>query len=168
MMDKNSKLFAVQNKLERTRHFLGGYWTFLATGEETGGQFSLIEMNIRKGLEAPGHTHTHEDESFFILDGEIRVLVNGEEHHLKAGEFIHLPKGIAHAYFAKTDTVKMLCTMAPAGLENMFLAMSRPADKMEYPELPSGPPSPELLKRIGELQAQYGIIGMQTQQLREV
>jgi quercetin dioxygenase-like cupin family protein len=167
-MEKTSKLFAVQNKLARTRHFLGGYWTFLATGEETGGHFSLIEMNIRKGFEAPGHTHTHEDESFFIQEGELRVVVNGEEYHLAAGEFIHLPKGLPHAYFAKTDTVKMLCTMAPAGLENMFLTMSKPADKMDFPEIPSGPPSPELLKLIGELQAQYGIIGMQREKLKEV
>lgn len=167
-MEKTSKLVAVKDKLARTRHFLGGYWTFLVTGEETSGQFSLIEMNIRKGLEAPGHTHTHEDESFFILEGELRVLVGGEEHHIGPGEFIHLPKGIVHAYFAKTDTVKMLCTMAPAGLENMFLAMSKPADKMDYPELPAGPPPPELLKRIGELQAQYGIIGMQRTEIKTV
>lgn len=167
-MSNINKVFAVQNKLERTRHFMGGYWTFLLNGSETNGQFALMEVNIRCGLEPPPHMHTKEDETFHILEGEITLTADHVEHHLKAGELIHLPRGVMHSFKAQTEKVKMLAHIAPAGLEEMFIAMSTPADTMDYPSAPAGPPPPEVLQRIGVLQAQYGIIGMQNKDIKAV
>jgi|GEM_PF-3686417 len=57
MENKNTPYQAAKGP-SRSRHYLGGLWTFLATGEETGGKFSLIEVMARKGLEPPRHMHT--------------------------------------------------------------------------------------------------------------
>jgi len=168
IMDNTNKAFAVQNKLERTRHFMGGYWTFLLNGSETNGQFALMEVNLRRGLEPPAHTHTNEDETFHVLEGEITVTADNVEHHLKAGELIHLPRGVVHSFKVQTEKVKMLAHVAPAGLEEMFIAMSTPADQLDYPSAPVGPPPPEVLQRIGALQEQYGIIGMQNKDIKTV
>jgi quercetin dioxygenase-like cupin family protein len=152
--------------LDRTRYYMGGYWVFLATGRETGGKFALIEMNMRKGLEPPQHTHTFEDESFHLLEGEVQFTVNGEEHLLRAGEFLHIPKGVTHSLKLQTDTAKVITHLAPAGLENFFMELSRPADQMDYPPLPAGPPPAEWLQKAAALQKEYGIVGMDNNKIK--
>ena len=47
--------------------------------------------------------------------------------------------------------------VAPAGLEQMFELLSVSAERNELPPLPTGPPSPEILQRIGEVQRGLGI-----------
>lgn len=165
-MDNQHNAYAITNKLERTRYYMGGYWTFLAKGLETNGQFALIEMNLRKGLEPPAHTHTQEDESFHVIEGEIDFFAGDEVHHLLPGDFIHLPKGVTHSFQLKTNRVKMLAHLVPAGLENLFLELSTPAEQLDYPPAPAGPPDPAWLKKVVALQQQYGIIGMNHSQIK--
>ena len=156
------------DKLQRTRYYMGGYWTFLATAADTNGQFSLIEANLRKGLEPPRHTHTHEDESFHVIEGEIVIAAGQEQYVLKTGDFLHIPKGVPHNFSLLTDKVKMLIHMVPAGLEQMFLELSQPAVAIDYPPLPAGSPSPELLQKIALLQQKYGITGMENNHIKSI
>ena len=42
-------------------------------------------------------THSHEnDETVYLLRGSMNVIVDGEEHDLKVGDFVHIPPGIPH------------------------------------------------------------------------
>lgn len=165
-MEPQFKAFSTSNKLGRTRYFMGGYWTFLATSADTGGQFSLIEMNLRRGLEPPRHTHSYEDESFYLLDGEIDFLVGEEEHHIKKGQFLYIPKGVAHNFKLVSATAKVLTQLTPGGLENMFLEMSTPAAIMDYPPMPAGPPPAEWIQKMHMLQNRYGITGIDNSKIK--
>ncbi|WP_448702094.1 quercetin 2,3-dioxygenase [Mucilaginibacter sp. AW1-3] len=156
------------NNLERARWYMGGFLTFIATGKDTGGKYALIETIMRKGLEPPGHTHTREDESFYVLEGEMLFTVGGKEKLLKAGDHIYLPKGIPHGFKIQTDTAKYLLQVAPAGLEEMFIEVSRPAEKHELPPPPAGPPSPGFIKLMGELTVKYGIQNLDHTQIKEL
>lgn len=165
-MEQQSATSTMQDRLQRTRYFMGGYWTFLATGADTNGQFSLMEINLRKGLEPPRHTHTHEDESFHVIEGEIQIFAGDGEQTLKSGDFIHIPKGVTHHFKLLTDKVKMLCHLVPAGLEQMFVELSQPAAAIEYPPAPAGPPPAEWLQKAAMLQQQYGIKGIDNSQVK--
>ena len=167
-MDQIKKALIELNKLEKTRHYMGGYWIFLVTGKETDGQFALIEINLRKGLEPPRHKHTYEDETFYIQEGQIHFFTNTEQYLLNQGDFLHIPKGVPHHFKLVTDTAKMLCHLAPAGLEDFFIELSKPADKVDFPPLPAGPPSAEVLERIKVLQEKYGIIGMNIEDIKSI
>lgn len=167
-METKNIAYSTKNRLERTRYFMGGYWTFLANGSDTNGQFSLIEINLKKGLEPPAHTHTYEDESFHVIEGEVKFTADNVEHHLKAGELIHLPKGVTHSFKLQTDTAKLLTQMVPAGLENFFIQLSVPADKLDFPPLPIGPPSPEIIEKIALLQKKYGIVGIDNTKIKSL
>ena len=46
--------------------------TVKASGEQTGGAFGLVESHIRAGSSPPLHVHHREDESFWVLAGNIR------------------------------------------------------------------------------------------------
>jgi quercetin dioxygenase-like cupin family protein len=155
-----------EHRLKRTRYYMGGYWTFLTTGADTNGQFSLIEMNLRGGLEPPAHTHSYEDESFIVLDGELTVSCGEQVYVLKAGDFIFLPKGIRHSFKVNGERAKMLALFVPAGLENMFLELSRPADKLDFPPPPQGPPPVEWLQKLTLQQQQFGILNLDNEKIK--
>src|SRR5918996_690749 len=38
-------------------------------GEQSGGEWAVVEWRIRAGDEPPIHTHTREDETVYVLDG---------------------------------------------------------------------------------------------------
>ncbi len=165
-MDRQIIYPDTDNNLERARWYMGGFLTFIATAKDTDGKFALIETIMRKGLEPPGHTHTREDECFYVLEGEILFTVGDKQTLAKAGDYVYMPKNIPHSFKIQTDTAKYLLQVAPAGLEEMFITVSRPAEKPELPPPPSGPPSPDFIKLMGELTVKYGIQNLDHTQVK--
>jgi len=45
-----------------------------------------------RGYAGPVHRHLAEEETFFVLDGEVRVEVGGEAHSAGAGAVAFLPR----------------------------------------------------------------------------
>jgi mannose-6-phosphate isomerase-like protein (cupin superfamily) len=78
---------------ERSAWYSGWFLTFLATGEETSGQYSLTEVTGRRNHSVipPLHIHTREEECFYVVDGAITCYVGDEVIHVPAGAFIVLP-----------------------------------------------------------------------------
>ena len=94
---------------------------FLITGEQTGGAFFMAEVSILPGGSNPPHIHHREDECFYLQEGTLTIQVGGKTHTASAGDFVRLPRGIAHS-FENTGNVdaKVLLVVAPAGLETFF------------------------------------------------
>ena len=94
---------------------------FLITGEQTGGAFFIAEVSIVPGGGNPPHIHHREEECFYLQEGELTIQVGGTTQTASAGDFIRLPRGVAHS-FENTGNVeaKVLLVTAPAGLENFF------------------------------------------------
>ena len=44
-------------------------------GEQSGGEWAVVEWRVRAGDEPPIHTHTREDETIYVLDGAITAFV---------------------------------------------------------------------------------------------
>jgi len=89
-------------------------------GEDTGGAFSLLEVELT-GDGPPQHIHKNEDESFYVLEGEVQFLLGEHISIAKAGTFVNIPRGTRHA-FARVgqEPAKLLATFTPAGLEKFF------------------------------------------------
>jgi mannose-6-phosphate isomerase-like protein (cupin superfamily) len=100
---------------------LGARYTFKVTGKQTGGSYGTVEAECFPGNAAPPHIHHREDESFYILEGEMSFVCGDRPFQAKAGSFIHVPKGMLHSFKNATDsTVRMLVTYSPAGFEQFF------------------------------------------------
>jgi quercetin dioxygenase-like cupin family protein len=143
--------------LERSRYYGPNLFTFLATSEETQGAFSLIKVTLRKGFEPPRHAHSKEEESYFILDGEIIFKPADQRIHAKTGDYAHLPRLIPHGYELVSDTVTMLLIITPGGVERMFIECSRPALSMELPQVPEVAPPKEFFEKINRISAELGV-----------
>ena len=77
-----------RQSLDRSVWYNGWLMTFLATGEETQGQFALIEAVGRRGNVPPPHIHRSEDEIFYVLEGEIVVSVEDRTIKVTPGTMI--------------------------------------------------------------------------------
>jgi mannose-6-phosphate isomerase-like protein (cupin superfamily) len=120
---------------------------FMIGGEETGGNFSLVEHPIPpRQLAAPLHIHTREDEYSYVLEGRMGALLGDEVVYAERGDLVFKPRDQWHTFWNAGDTeCRILEIISPAGFEKFFDAL---ADMNEV-----GPPDPE---RLVELAAEYG------------
>ena len=54
----------------RTIAVVGDVYRFLATSEDTNGQYALWEAIVTPGGGPPPHVHSREEEGFYVLEGE--------------------------------------------------------------------------------------------------
>jgi quercetin dioxygenase-like cupin family protein len=142
---------------ENARAIPGALFHFLTGGQETNGKFSLMYIEVQKGNEPPAHTHQREDESYYILEGAIRFWIGNEVVDAKAGDFIHLPKGVPHRFELQSDSVKELMWMTPSGLERWFWENSAPSANMRPLPLMTSPPSAEMINHFVQSLSEYGV-----------
>ena len=91
---------------------------FLARSVDTP-RFNLavIEIQPHRGGPPP-HRHRDEDDSFYILEGELTFTVEGEEVVAGPGTFVLVPPGVAHTFRNDGDVlVRMVNVHAPAGFD---------------------------------------------------
>ena len=65
--------------------FLNGRMTVKATAETTRGAYGLIESVIPPGFSPPMHVHHRDDESYYVLDGQLTVRCGDETYSATAG-----------------------------------------------------------------------------------
>jgi len=139
----------------RTVAVVGDVYRFLAVGEETGGKYALWEAIVPPGGGPPPHVHSREEEGFVVLEGEITFQIGTERIVATAGTFANMPVGTPHSFKNEsTLPARMLITVAPAGLEQMFFEFGVP--------LPPGttsaaPPTQAEIAKLLEIALRYGI-----------
>lgn len=133
----------------------GELMTFLITGEETGGAFFLAEMIVPPGGGPPPHIHHREDESFQLLEGRLTVQVGGDTITALPGDFVYLPRGIAHSFRNIGEVpVKAMVLTTPAGLEGFFAEVFEPATDRTAAPPPMGR---EMIARAIAAGPRYGL-----------
>lgn len=136
---------------------MGALFHWLATAQETGGAYAIAEVEVRAGLEPPPHQHQREEESFYVFEGELDFVVDGNGTPARAGDFVVLPRGHVHGFRVRSDRARMLLMVTPAGLEEAFIATSEPATCNELPPVPAGPPPREVIENLIAVHGSHGI-----------
>jgi quercetin dioxygenase-like cupin family protein len=111
----------------------GGIHTWLATESETDGAYLLFEDALDAGKVTPLHLHPEADETFYMLEGEVRLHIDGDEQTLAVGGIAIVPRGVPHAFMVTTPTARMLCLQTPGGGEAFYRHASDPAGVGEPP-----------------------------------
>lgn len=100
--------------------------TVLVAGEQTGGQFAIIEARERQGAEPPRHIHSREDEFIFVLDGRLTIELDGERFDRGTGTSLLLPSGSEHTFSVEPPEARLLVVYSPAGFESCLRELARP------------------------------------------
>jgi quercetin dioxygenase-like cupin family protein len=90
-------------------------------GEQSGGDWAVVEWRVRAGDEPPIHTHTREDEALYVLEGAITAYVGDETIEVEAGSYAALPKNVPHGLTVRGEEVRLLVMLEPAGAEYFFV-----------------------------------------------
>jgi quercetin 2,3-dioxygenase len=123
----------------------GDLFTVLLSGDETDGQFGIIATDSPTGDIIPAHLHNATNETFYVVEGKVRVFVEDREgtktsQLLEPGDFAYVPAGRPHAYRVE-EAARILGTVT-GGFERFFQEMGTPTDhntKDQPPFIPDFP-----------------------------
>lgn len=115
---------------EAERRWLGEVSTsFLAEGEDTGGRYALVDETAPCGEQVPLHRHPDDDESFYVVDGEVTFFLGGAAGaRVGPGSFVHVPGGTVHGFRVESETARYLILTTPrhGAFYRAITAPSRP------------------------------------------
>jgi quercetin dioxygenase-like cupin family protein len=133
----------------------GDRYRFLATRESTAGTYAIWEAVVPPGGGPPPHSHTREEEGFYVIEGEVTIHVDGRDVKATAGSFVNMPVGSTHWFRNEADrAAKLLILAAPGGLEAFFKRVGR---HVEDPRAPIEPFGDEELGRMLATAPEFGI-----------
>lgn len=133
MLMEASNVAASRSQVGELR-FLGLPTWIKAHRANTGGQFSLIEQVIPAGFASPWHTHRSEDESFYVIEGEMTVIAGGASVRLGAGGYAFGPRGVPHGFRIEGDApARILLMTTGCDFADFVAETSAPADAVPTP-----------------------------------
>jgi quercetin dioxygenase-like cupin family protein len=109
--------------------------TLKATGAQTDGACLLLEEVAHQGKVTPLHAHPAEEETFYILEGEAVIHLDGHERSLGAGALVSVPPGLPHAYLVTSEVARALILITPGSgaMEQFFRQAGEPAPERVLP-----------------------------------
>ncbi len=127
--------------------------TVKESGERTRGTLGLVELEAATTFHSPPpHIHREHEEGFYVLDGELEILVGREKIVAKRGTLIMVPIGVPHTFAnATSEPVRVLCTLSPDHYVRYFEDVA--------PLFAAGAPDP---KAVGAIMARYAteVVGL--------
>ncbi len=134
---------------------VGDVYRFLATAEDTNGKYAVWEAIVPPGGGPPPHVHSREEEGFYILEGEIIVRVGEQRIVATPGTFANMPVGAWHSFKNESgQPAKMLISVAPAGLEQMFFEVGVP---VAVGTTTAPPPTEQEIAKMLSIAPKYGV-----------
>jgi quercetin dioxygenase-like cupin family protein len=129
--------------------FLGNRMTIKATALSTGGLYGLVESWLAPGFSPQLHIHRREDESFWVLEGELTMRCGADTFRARRGSYVFLPRDLPHTFVVEGNApARLLALFTPGGAEGLFVEAGRPADGDGPP--PAAPLDLEFLKQVAE------------------
>ena len=139
---------------QRAVWFLGGLSRIRAGGDATGGHLAVLEHQAERGYGTPLHRHRTEEETFLVLEGALRIEVDGQARAAGAGAAAFLPPRLPHAIVVTSPQARFLTIHTPAGFDKFVLAVGTPVEATTAPPVDEVPPDPAA---FAALAAGYGI-----------
>jgi quercetin dioxygenase-like cupin family protein len=131
---------------------MGAELQIVIDGEQTGGAYAVAEDRSSPGFGPPPHTHTREDEAFYVIEGE--YMFGSEDGEVRAGPgtFVHAARGHLHWWRnVGPGRGRHLEIFVPAGIERMFEEVGEP---ITGPDASPPPPDPQRLLKAA---SRYGV-----------
>lgn len=112
---------------------IGILWSILASGDRSGGAFTMMEQLMPKGSGPKPHVHERYHEYFYLLDGEIRYQIGDQLVTAGAGSTVSIPPGNVHAFAVVSETSRALNMYTPGGFDDRLKLTATPATSRSLP-----------------------------------
>jgi mannose-6-phosphate isomerase-like protein (cupin superfamily) len=132
----------------------GDVYTIKANAANTNGSLSFIEASVPAGAGPVAHVHNANDETFYLLAGQLEFLDGDHTFVAGPGDFVFVPRGTRHRFRnLGTHPARMLFLFTPGGPERTGEALGEKARPGE-PAPPLLPPDPEQFAAILAISAE--------------
>ena len=111
----------------------GGLMAVKSRPDTTGGSISVVHVTVPRGKATPLHKHPEAEESFYVIDGDITVHVDGVDHELSRGATTTVRRDTPHAFAVRSELAQLLVMFTPGGGEQFFIDAGEPALRRELP-----------------------------------
>jgi mannose-6-phosphate isomerase-like protein (cupin superfamily) len=102
--------------------------------DTSSGRLALVEERGRRGDMPPLHVHRRDDETFYVIDGEVSLFAAGRQLTLAAGQAAFAPREVPHCYRVESEEARWLVITTPAGCDSFVRRVADPAPAEELPE----------------------------------
>ena len=145
-----------QKPRSKRYYFDVGLGSVCLSGPDTGGAYCLLEVSLAPGMGVPRHTHSREDEVYFVLTGELEVTVGVKTFVLGPGDTLLAPRDIPHELRNSGNTTNhYLLVFSPSGFEEFIMATAVPAP--DNAVAPTEPPA-VAVENVYKRAIDYGIL----------
>jgi quercetin dioxygenase-like cupin family protein len=123
---------------------------YVVDGTRTGAASGMFELVVPPGARVPPpHSHTHNEEIVYVLEGVLRYAVDDERRDLGPGEHMRTPRGSVHGFSnPHNETARALIVLTPDIGMQYFRDVAAVA---------VGPGAPDPAKMI-EVMKRYGLV----------
>ena len=135
---------------------VGDTYRIIISGEQTNGEFAMIDMLVPPGGGPGPHAHASFHESFYVVDGEVEFKTETGKTIAQKGDVITIPKGGAiHSFKNVSNSMAhLLCTVVPAGLDAFFEEIGTPVKPGEF--LPHPHLDKDTIEKLMAIAKKYG------------
>lgn len=116
---------AAADRFGAALEYLNGRFDCKISGKDTGGDFCVFETYRTAKGGPPLHIHHHQDEWFFVLDGEFIFRVGDETVRAKPGDSVFAPRRTPHAFAGVSENGVLIVGFQPAATIEAFFVESR-------------------------------------------
>lgn len=107
-------------------HVFGTEVQMMVTADQSAGSADIWFGRFEPGQGIPLHTHEKEDESIYVISGELTVETPEGDSKVKAGEFAFLPRHSPHGLWNKSQGETKVITFAtPSGMSKVLEELSK-------------------------------------------
>lgn len=136
---------------------MGSLFEHLLESDAAGGELGVALVTQPPGIATPLHRHARESETFYVLRGRIDYRAGDRDLELYAGCFLHLPRGVPHAFRIRGDEpARFLTITTPGGLLALYDEVGLPATEMRLPG-PDGRSPEEEIPHWAKVAPGYGL-----------
>lgn len=119
----------------------------LVSSHDTGGRYTICEVETAGSKGPPLHSHRYEDGFFYILEGEFDFQIAGNAATAGPGTSLFIPRQTAYAFRSKSDKARFLMLAHPGGLDLFFHDVKTVAQGQQ-----------PLLERLAPVLEKHGIV----------
>jgi mannose-6-phosphate isomerase-like protein (cupin superfamily) len=102
-----------------------GHSVIKCGGGDGGGAFTLLELTVQPGFGPVPHRHKELTDGFYVLDGELDVLMGDDWVKAGPGDYVVVPPGNVHTFTNNSDApVRVLNIIAPGGFEQYLVEVA--------------------------------------------
>jgi quercetin dioxygenase-like cupin family protein len=104
------------------RWFSGDVYSVKLTAADTNGSIGIVQGSVPPGGGPIPHTHADQDETFYVLNGELEFLHGDRTFLARTGDLVHVPRQVRHRFLnVGFHPAQLLFLYTPGGSEGLFV-----------------------------------------------